>query len=192
MHQWKFSYQKICQTRGFAQHAAFRSIYPVTFERLAEICNGPGECVIACADDITIIVRSASKIRRILACFERFGVAEVAKLNQIKTEAMKVGAPLPCWEGFVKKNVANVLGVFFKSTIKETVDRNWETVSVNGLLWMHRPRVVNIKQKVILLNTFICSKLWYMSSILPIPNKYVAQFTKQIGYFYGMEYQHKG
>lgn len=154
-------------------------------DNLAEICNAPGECVIAYADDITIIIRSSAKIQQILQCFERFGLAAGAKLNMQKTVAMEIGAQLPEWDGLIRKDTIKVLGVLFKNNIKDTVTQNWEAVyrSVNGLLWMHRPRVVNIMQKVMLLNTYICSKLWYLSSILPMPNKYIAMFTKQIGFF---------
>lgn len=154
-------------------------------DNLAEICNGPGECVIAYADDITIVIRCPSKIPRIIACFQQFEKAAGAKLNMTKTEAMEIGAGMQHWDGFTKKDEIKILGVRFKNNIKDTIVTNWDKVyqNVNSLIWMNRPRLVNIKQKVVLLNTFICSKMWYMASILPMPNRYVGMFTKQIGFF---------
>ena len=86
--------------------------------------------------------------------FRKFEEVAGAKLNVRKTEAMEIGINFPEWSGFAQKEAVKILGVTFTNGIKDTVARNWETIyrNVNALLWRNRPRIVNIKQKVTLIN----------------------------------------
>lgn len=50
-------------------------------------------------------------------------------------------------------------------------------------MWLFKPRILSLHQKIIVINTFITSRLWFMASVLSIPNAAVAKITSQIGRF---------
>lgn len=153
-------------------------------EKLVQICNGPGEAVVAYADDVTVILRDATKANLVLQCFREFGASSGAVLNLQKTVALKMGEVDVPAELTVKEEV-KVLGITFRNNLKATIEKNWHELrrSLVGMLAKNRPRVLNIKQKVVLLNVFVCSKIWYTASVLPLNNKYAAEFTKYIGFY---------
>uniref|UniRef100_A0A182FWV2 Uncharacterized protein n=1 Tax=Anopheles albimanus TaxID=7167 RepID=A0A182FWV2_ANOAL len=48
-------------------------------------------------------------------------------------------------------------------------------------LWLHRIRDLNLLQKVVLLNTFLLPKLWYVASVCSARAKDIAKVTSIIG-----------
>lgn len=50
-------------------------------------------------------------------------------------------------------------------------------------MWMFKTRNLSLHQKVILINCYISSRLWFMASIISIPNSIVAKITSRIGSF---------
>ncbi|KAL9698886.1 hypothetical protein quinque_002327 [Culex quinquefasciatus] len=129
-------------------------------EKLVQICNGPGEAVVAYADDVTVILRDATKANLVLQCFREFGASSGAMLNLQKTVALKMGEVDVPAELTVKEEV-KVLGITFRNNLKATIEKNWHELrrSLVGMLSKNRPRVLNMKQKVVLLNVFVCSKI---------------------------------
>lgn len=140
-------------------------------DRLSQICNDIGESITAYADDITIIIKHPRKTQLVIDCFRQFGVASGARLNLQKTVGLKLGTGFTTPEELIISEEVNILGVLYKNTIENTVAVNWAKLrrSITSLLWLNRARLLNIKQRIWLINTYICSKLWYLSSILPLP-----------------------
>lgn len=50
-------------------------------------------------------------------------------------------------------------------------------------MWLFKTRNLTLHQKVIVLNSYITSRLWYLASVLSMPNSAIARITSQIGYF---------
>lgn len=50
-------------------------------------------------------------------------------------------------------------------------------------MWMYKARNLTLQQKVIVLNTYITSRLWFLASVISIPNQAVARMTSYIGSF---------
>lgn len=83
------------------------------------------------------------------------------------------------------ENEINILGIRFTTRFADTVEKNWTSVLLKfqRALWMNNVRMLNIIQKVILLNTYISSKMWYVASVLPLPNKFAGKFISRMGSF---------
>lgn len=160
---------------------------------LVAICNGNGEIVTGYADDISIILKDPSKVRRIINAFREFEVVSGAKLNLRKTIALKLGEHFDTPEEIVVKDQVKILGVIYKEDLQETMQQNWDSLwrSMNALLWINRSRKIDVRQRVWLLNTYICSKLWYMSSIFPLPGSVGKRVKQQISTFIWHGVQHR-
>lgn len=78
-----------------------------------------------------------------------------------------------------------ILGVFYTNSIRAMIKIDWDTLvsKFAQQLWMHSLRGLNLQQKVILLNTFITSKIWYVASILPPYCVHTAKITSIMGSF---------
>lgn len=50
-------------------------------------------------------------------------------------------------------------------------------------MWMYKSRNLTLKQRVVVLNIFITSKLWLLASVISIPNQAVGRLTSYIGSF---------
>lgn len=74
--------------------------------------------------------------------------------------------------------------MFFNSQ-KQIINQNWADVirKTSRLMWMYKARNLTLQQKVIVLNTFITSRLWFLASVITIPNQSVARLTSYIGSF---------
>lgn len=121
--------------------------------------------------------------------FENFGRSAGAKLNVRKTISIDVGyinnnnrLAVP-WLQTADK--VKILGIVFVNSVRLMGKLNW--VPLVGMLtrqlWLHRMRTLTLQQKVVLLNTFITSKLWYVASVLAITKADVARLTRLMGSF---------
>lgn len=83
-----------------------------------------------------------------------------------------------------------ILGVVYFNSLKRIIDFNWAEVirKTSQLMWLFNQRILSIHQKVVLVNTFVTSRLWFMASVLSIPNSAVAKITSRIGNFIWTRY----
>uniref|UniRef100_A0A182S015 Reverse transcriptase domain-containing protein n=1 Tax=Anopheles funestus TaxID=62324 RepID=A0A182S015_ANOFN len=67
-----------------------------------------------------------------------------------------------------------ILGILFTNCHRLTIKLNWEatTHKFAQIIRQHKTRELNLQQKVMLANTYLTSKLWYVGSIMTI-NKYL-------------------
>ena len=146
------------------------------------------DLVIAYADDITIICSSIQKIEMLREIFTSFELVSGAKLNWQKTKAIDIGHiegdPLIVpW--LQTGNTIKVLGVIFTNSVRLMVKLNWEAVmnSFMQQIRCHSLRCLTLHQRVIIANTFVMSKIWYLSSILPPYAIHTAKITSTLGRF---------
>ena len=156
--------------------------------KIEQICTNPMEVINAYADDISVIITNQTNLDSILNAFQEFSSKSGAKLNVDKTVTIKIGT----WtEGNGNVDVLNltesikILGIIFENNQKDMLNRNWNEVvsKLTRFLWSCQSRNLNLQQKITFLNTFATSKLWFVSSILPNTNKYIAKIKTQMGIF---------
>lgn len=119
--------------------------------------------------------------------FPCFGLISGAVLNKQKTVAVMIGNINLTMdtEWLTIENFVNILGVRYGDNIRQAQKLNWQAV-LNGLrtrLWLHHPRKLNLIQKIILLNTYINSKVWYMASNIALTKGFINKIRAEIGKF---------
>lgn len=149
----------------------------------------PGDdLIVAYADDITIISTSIQRINQMRDIFSRFERISGAKINWDKTKSVDVGFidgnPL-CLPWLQTENTAKVLGVVFANSIRLMTKLNWDGMVARfaQVVWLNSMRSLTLFQKVILLNTFVTSKVWYLASILSPYGVHTAKLTSTMGRF---------
>jgi hypothetical protein len=78
-----------------------------------------------------------------------------------------------------------ILGIKFERNLNARVKANFDTLiaTVNFMCRNNAIRNLNLIQKVWTVNTFILSKLWYVSQVIPPGNQHMAQLKTAIGNF---------
>lgn len=154
--------------------------------RLERICGE--DLVVAYADDVTVVCTSIQKIEAMRTLFTQYECAAGAKLNWQKTQSIDVGYiegnPLTIpW--LQSANTVKVLGVIFANSIRLMTKLNWDEMvgKFSRQIWLHSLRSLTLYQKVTLLNTFITSKIWYLSSILSPYSVHTGKITALMGTF---------
>lgn len=141
--------------------------------------------VLAFADDLTLILRNDSEFDAVMHIIENFTKFADIKLNVKKSGFLrynncKLGPQL-----VAEKNELKILGIVIDTNYKKMVENNFAKIirSVNATTQVHMSRRLSLLEKVIVLNTYILSKLWYVSQTLPPSNIHLAQIKKTSGYF---------
>jgi hypothetical protein len=75
-----------------------------------------------------------------------------------------------------------ILGVKLRTDLNMMVALNYEQLiaMITGMLHVHSGRRQNLVQKIWFTNSFVLSKLWYMSQILPPDKKHTDKIKKLI------------
>uniref|UniRef100_A0AAG5DMJ3 Reverse transcriptase domain-containing protein n=1 Tax=Anopheles atroparvus TaxID=41427 RepID=A0AAG5DMJ3_ANOAO len=155
--------------------------------KIEGICSEPGDLVVAYADDISVVLSSAEKIERVRRIFDAFSICSGAKLNVQKTIALDIGMVTPKnritvpWLRTVER--LRLLGILFSNNIRDAAGQNWDIIiqKFRNLVWLHRVRDLNLVQKVILLNTFLLPKLWFVASVCGSRASDIAKVTSIVG-----------
>ncbi|XP_062541857.1 uncharacterized protein LOC134209851 [Armigeres subalbatus] len=115
-------------------------------------------------------------------------LAAGAKLNLRKTVAVNVGVfegNEICTQWLQTANVVKILGVTFANSIRLMTTLNWDALAgkFSQQMWLQSLRTLTLHQRVIMLNTFGTSRLWYLSSVLPPLGVHTAKITATMGTF---------
>lgn len=146
------------------------------------------DLIVAYADDITVIVSSLQQIVDMRELFKRFEIISGAKINWQKTMSMDVGLvnrgqlDIP-WLQTVDK--LKILGVYYTNSIRSMIKLNWDSLVSRFAqhVWLQSLRLLTLHQKVVVVNTYLTSKIWFVSSILPPNSVHKAKITASIGSF---------
>lgn len=132
------------------------------------------------ADDTTCIVRDENSIKNIFNISERFCRASGALLNQDKSKGLllggiKVTRSLPIqWQDCIK-----ICGIYFGM---DSYNRNWNNIlqKIRSSANLHSQRHLTMRGKALIADVMICSKIWYVGSVLPVAENTITLFNKII------------
>uniref|UniRef100_A0A182R3Y0 Reverse transcriptase domain-containing protein n=1 Tax=Anopheles funestus TaxID=62324 RepID=A0A182R3Y0_ANOFN len=158
-------------------------------EKIVKSCKNEHECINAYADDISLIATCKQTVEDVKNHFLMFEKEAGAKINLKKTQATDIGY-------ITTNNTINVpwlktsisiklLGVKFLNSIRLMAKNNWRDAirKCAQLIWINKSRSLNLIQKVIVCNTFILSKIWYIASIFPPQKQQMKTITRMITSF---------
>jgi Reverse transcriptase (RNA-dependent DNA polymerase) len=139
----------------------------------------------AYADDINFIVTKNDEVDTIFEEINTFCNEANAKINFQKSSFMRVNNCNIGPQMIAEKDFLKILGITLYADIKQTVVKNYEKLlnNINYLINLHQRRNLNIIQKIWFANTFVLSKMWYLSQIIPPENLILAKLRKTIGKF---------
>ena len=135
------------------------------------------------ADDTNTITTKIQTITETFNEFEKFGLATGCKLKDSKTKGLIISnRNTEYLEQMIKKqNNAikwnedtglKILGITFFTDELQTTNYNWKNVidKLKRKTDILKTRSLSLRGKVILLNSVTLSKIWYLSSVIPMPN----------------------
>jgi Reverse transcriptase (RNA-dependent DNA polymerase) len=140
---------------------------------------------LAYADDICYLVKDEEEADQALLATSIFCEESGANLNTAKSAFMRLNDCKFGPQQITEKDKLKILGVKFAVSLTETTNINFEalTSSVKHMLRQHSIRNLNVIQKVWFANTFVLSKLWYVSQVIPPGNAHIAKLKTAIGNF---------
>ena len=134
------------------------------------------------ADDTTCFVCDEPSLQAVLSVFQLFGQASGAQLNLDKCVGYWVSGrsrPLDRCCGIpFRGDGFKCLGVFFSSSSSLMMERNWGPVydkCVEGIR-AFGGRSLTLRGRAVIVNTVLCSKLWYLGHILLLSAWWLRRF----------------
>jgi hypothetical protein len=124
------------------------------------------------ADDAYYILRSAEEATVVHGALEDFGHVSGLVVNIQKCGVLALGTWNPATDvGFPYTETLKVLGVEFKTNIKQATRDNWASVlaSVRGVLRDNAARALGLTQRAAYVNIFALSRMWHVAQVLPVP-----------------------
>lgn len=156
-------------------------------QKLQNCCRTELDGLYSYADDISLMLNDLRKLPEIKQIFDSFEQVSGSKVNFLKTKSMLVGIDtnllMPNWINLEEK--IKILGIWYHNSSKLMIEMNWQGLLQNlrFVLWSNQFRNLNLVQKVIYLNTYASSKIWYVASTVPIEKKSIAKIKSMYGNF---------
>ncbi|KAG8232159.1 hypothetical protein J437_LFUL012386 [Ladona fulva] len=117
------------------------------------------------ADDITILINNIGELQDLEAIFESYRKISGLTVNRNKTQVLRLGGRnILGGEMRMLSEEVKILGIKWKSTIQETIERNWEEkVNKNRkFFFQQRARNSNLLEQIIIINDIALAQLWYV------------------------------
>jgi len=134
------------------------------------------------ADDSTGILSSELSIKKLLHYCHLYGKASGAKLNKMKTKGIWLGkwksrSDHPFGISWIDK--IKIVGIMFGDVSPDDV---WQPIfsKFEKTLRVWKGRKLSLIQKVMVVNVLACSKLWYVGTVVEMPNHYLKLFQKTV------------
>ena len=141
------------------------------------------------ADDTTVYIKDERDAEVVLEIFAEFTKVSGLTINEDKSKILWLGKkPVKRKIGLIK-NVDELenLGIIYKHSVEGTLDANYSKliVKIFNLCDKYKRFNYDFYQKVYILNTYILSKVWYVSRVLYPPKWFIEQARKHIRNFFG-------
>jgi exonuclease III len=140
---------------------------------------------LAYADDVCYVVKNDKESDEVLLATQTFCNESGAVLNKTKSEFLRVNQCQIGPQLITENSSIKILGLKFSTNLNATIKLNFEnlTSTIKFMLRQNSIRNLNLIQKVWFANTFVLSKLWYVSQVIPPGNAHIAQMKTAIGNF---------
>lgn len=124
------------------------------------------------ADDTTLLVEDIQSINNAMEIFERYCRGSGARINVGKSVCMRLGRVEGITQHipFKEEEHIKILGIWIGMDFNKADIFNWEGV-LNGIekrLRFWQARNSTLKGKVLILNTLMLSKVWYVLGVTPL------------------------
>ena len=136
------------------------------------------------ADDMTLFLRNTRSAQTALQMIENFGEKSGIKLNREKTKALWLGQSDPLdtvfdipWADSLVKS----LGIYFSKHTKISNELNWsdeKVLKIKRILDLWKGRHLTYRGRIVILKTFILSRLVYTSQVITCPNSVIKIIDK--------------
>jgi exonuclease III len=138
--------------------------------------------VTAFADDGNFFLSTEASVERILRWFEYFGRGSGSKLNKAKSTGHFFGkwknrSDHPFGISWAEKN--KIFGIWFGNISEEEI---WKPVhsKICKTLNLYRGRLLSVYGRAMVVNTMLLSKVWYMATILKVPDFFIKLIEKEM------------
>ncbi len=135
--------------------------------------NGDLQKIYQYADDTTLIVKDVKSVKKAMEILERYCKGSGAKINIRKTVYMQIGEGENIQNVFPFKEEENVkvLGVRIGKNERVMRDLMWDEVigKMERVLNFWKQRGLTLKVKVLVLNSLMLAKTWYVLGVTPMP-----------------------
>ena len=138
--------------------------------------------ITAFADDSNFTLLDDISVQKVIYHFEFFGKASGSKLNKRKSQGLYLGkwktrSDHPFGISWVKK--VKIFGILFGEVSDYEI---WNSVyqKIVKTLRLYKSRCLSLYGKAIIVNVMVLSKLWYLCSVLCIPENYVVLIEREI------------
>ena len=136
----------------------------------------------AFADDSNFSLQDDKSVQKVIDYFEYFGKASGSKLNKSKSMGLYFGkwktrSDHPFGISWVKK--MKIFGIFF-GDISDTEIWNPIYQKIVSSLNLYKSRNLSLYGRSCIVNVMALSKLWYMCSVLCVPEKFIDLIEKEI------------
>jgi hypothetical protein len=136
------------------------------------------------ADDTTLILTSKASISKVFLVSELYGLASGAKLNKHKCKGLWLGS----WRGSVdtpgniiwSSESIKLLGVYIGGG--PMVMGQWDHVvnKLSKVLNDSKGRFLSFMGRATLVNVYALSKVWYLGSVMELPNNVCTKITRLV------------
>lgn len=144
----------------------------------------PRAIICAYADDISMFMEDERMLERVSEIFSDFEDEAGAVLNRNKTVGLMLGNVnlTERTEWLSIENTIKVLGIYFAENTRAARDQNWNEIlaGIKHRIWACSPRNLPLTQKVVLINTYVNSKIWYVASNVYLPKNFEARIITEI------------
>ena len=138
--------------------------------------------ITAFADDSNFTLSDDVSVKKVIYHFEYFGMASGSKLNKHKSQGLYLGkwktrSDHPFGISWVKK--IKIFGIFFGEVSNFEI---WNPVykKIVKTLNLYKSRCMSLYGKALIVNVMVLSKLWYLCSVLCLPEYYVVLIEREI------------
>ena len=140
----------------------------------------------AFADDSNFTLLDDLSAKRVIGWFDYYGRGSGSKLSRQKCKGMFMGRwrerrDRPLGIEWVSK--LKVFGVWVGNVKSCDI---WEPVlnKIRNTLQLYSGRVMSVYGRAIVVNVMVLSKLWYLASVVVLPEKYIVQIEKLVFDFF--------
>ena len=142
--------------------------------------------ILAYADDVEAVLEENDDLDALMAIISNYGEQSGAKINLTKSSILNVNCPrIKRPSRLPETDEMKILGLAIRQRWSEVANANLPRVvskiAVDIKMWQSRN--LNLLQRVWITNTYMLSKLWYLSHVLVWRHQHIAKLITMTGKF---------